>query len=110
MAEEFVPGPLDAQDAVKPAAMPPLHNYVLTYMRGRTPARAHKTLRGAPSPARGMSSRSTTLPRSQRPHRPALAVRGRGAELDHRRYTDGRDERESGTDDGSIARGLLQRD
>jgi hypothetical protein len=108
--EEFVPGPLDAQDAVKPAAMPPLHDYVLTYA-GRTSARVIRHCAVAPSPARGRRSRFTTPTTTPmtRP-RPALAVRGRRAELDHRRYADGRDERESGTDDGSIARGLLQRD
>jgi hypothetical protein len=44
MAEEFVPGPLDAPDAVKPAAMPPLHDYLLSYMQGD--ATCWKTLRG----------------------------------------------------------------
>jgi hypothetical protein len=45
MAEEFVPGPLDPPDAVKPAAMPPLHDYVLTYA-GADFGTEHKTLRG----------------------------------------------------------------
>jgi hypothetical protein len=44
MAEEFVPGPLDAQDAVKAAVMPPLHDYVLSYVENGSTR--HKTLRG----------------------------------------------------------------
>jgi hypothetical protein len=44
MAEEFVPGPLDAQDAVKPAVMPPLHDYALTYVENKSTRQ--KTLRG----------------------------------------------------------------
>lgn len=47
MAEEFVPGPLDEQDKVKPAQLPPLHDYVLTF--AYTPSATWtvtKTLRG----------------------------------------------------------------
>jgi hypothetical protein len=102
MDEEFVPGPLDAQDKVKPAVMPPLHDYVLTYAgadyrhASQDAARSHLLLHGGD--VRGLRR----LPRRQRPHGPLVAVRGRRAELDHRRYADGRDERESGTDDGSV--------
>jgi hypothetical protein len=109
MAEEFVPGPLDApgrREAGSDAAAPRLR---VDLCEGDSTRQ--KTLRGRTFSCTGETfAVYDAYHDANDPTVLLVAVRGRRAELDHRRYADGRDERESGTDDGSIARGLLQRD